>query len=266
MLAGHQVKICVLIKQVPEPEAAFKINADKTWIEEGDLAFTANESDSYALEEALLLKEGGGGGEVVVCTLGPERAAQVLKDALAKGADRALFLRDDRFNQVDGQGTARIFARALKEESCDLILLGLQADDTGEAQLGPMLAEQLDLPHVTLVVATELAEGRLTVKQEQESGWFQHLEVSLPALLTIQSGINQPRYASLRGIMAMKKKEVKRLSAADLALGPDDLVPDQTLHDLRVPAKTKRTVYLEGTPQQVAAQLLDALANDAQVI
>ncbi len=259
------MKICVLIKQIPEREAALNINADKTWIEEGGLAFTASESDNYALEEALLLKEASG-GEVVVCSLGPDRAAQVLKDALAKGADRALFLRDDHFNQVDGQGSARIFARALKEEGCDLILLGLQADDTGEAQLGPLLAEQLDLPHVTLVVATELAEGRLRVKQEQESGWFQQLDIDLPALLTIQSGINQPRYASLRGIMAMKKKEVKRLSAADLALGPGDLAPDQTLHELHLPTKTKQTIYLEGTPQQMATGLLDALANDAQVI
>ena len=259
------MKICVLIKQVPHQESVLKINADETWVDEKNLVFIANESDSYALEEGLLLKESQG-GEVVTCTLGPERAGQVLKDALAKGADRAIFLRDDSFSRLDSQGTARAFAAALKDEQFDLILLGLQTDDIGYAQLGPMLAEELNLPHVTLVVGTELLDGRVKVKQELEGGWFQHIEVDLPALLTIQSGINKPRYASLRGIMAMKKKEIRELTAADLGLNADDLTPSQTLVRLYVPPKIKETVFLEGAPDEMVAQLVEKLANKEKVL
>jgi len=154
----------------------------------------------------------------------------------------------------------------LKDEQFDLVLLGLQSDDTGDAQLGPMLAEELDLPHVTLVMGTELLDGRVKVKQELEGGWFQHIEVDLPALLTIQSGINKPRYASLRGIMAMKEKELKQLTAADLGLNADDLVPDKIVVRLYVPPKTKDTIFLEGAPEEVVVQLVEKLANEAKVI
>lgn len=259
------MKIAVLVKQVPDTQSVLKINAEESWVVEDNLVFTSNESDTYALEEALLMKESLG-GEVVVCTLGPERARQVLKDALAKGADRALFLQDDGISQLDSRGMAKAFARALRDEKFDLVLLGLQADDTGEAQLGPMLAEELYLPHVTLVVHTELLDGRVKVKQELEGGWFQHIEVDLPALLTIQSGINKPRYASLRGIMAMKSKELKQLAAADLGLSAGDLIPDQTLERLYIPPRTKETVFLEGTPDEAVAQLVEKLANEAKVL
>ena len=259
------MNICVLLKQVPDQGSVFTIDSDETWVQEDNLVFTTNESDTYALEEALLMKESRG-GEVVVCTLGPDRASQALKDALAKGADRALFLRDDAFEPLDSLGAARAFAAALKDESFDLIFCGLQADDTGEGQLGPMLAEQLSLPHVTLVVQTELLDGCIKIKQELEGGWFRHLEADLPALLTIQSGINKPRYASLKGIMAMKRKEIKQVSAADLRLTTDDLTPHQILKRLYVPAKTKETQFLEGSPDEVVAQLVEKLANEAKVL
>lgn len=259
------MNICVLLKQVPDQGSVVTIDADETWVKEDNLVFITNESDNYALEEALLMKESGG-GEVVVCTLGPDRASQALKDALAKGADRALFLRDDAFDSLDSLGAARALAATLKDESFDLILCGLQADDTGEGQLGPMLSEQLGLPHATLVVQTELLDGSIKIKQELEGGWFRHLEVDLPALLTIQSGINKPRYASLKGIMAMKKKEIKQVSATDLGLSADDLTPHQILKRIYVPAKTKETQFLEGSPDEVVAQLVEKLANEAKVL
>lgn len=259
------MNICVLLKQVPDQGSVFTIDDDETWVRVDNLVFTTNESDSYALEEALLMKASKG-GEVVVCTLGPDRASQTLKDALAKGADRALFLRDDAFDALDSLGVARAFAAALKDEAFDLILCGLQADDTGEGQLGPMLAEQLGLPHVTLVVHTELQDGSIKIKQELEGGWFQHMEADLPALLTIQSGINKPRYASLKGIMAMKKKEIRQISAADLGLSTDDMTPRQILKRIYVPAKTKETQFLEGSPDEVVAQLVEKLANEAKVL
>ncbi len=257
------MKICVLIKQVPDSGSVLRIRGDESWVEEDNLVFTANESDSYALEEALLLKEAHG-GEVIACTLGPERSRQVLKDALSKGADRGIFLHS--FGNLDCNGLAKVFAKVLEKEQCDLILCGLQADDTGEAELGPMLAEELHLPHVTMVVQTELHNGSLKVKQELEGGWFRQVETRMPALLTIQSGINKPRYASLRGIMAMKKKELRELTAADLDIAATELTPLQTLQRIYLPVKTKETVYLEGAPEEVVAQLVDKLANEAKVL
>ncbi len=258
------MRICVLIKQLPDTGSALKIRADELWVDEDNLVFSANESDSYALEEALLMKEAQG-GEVVVVSLGPERVGQVLKDALAKGADRAIHLHDPAWEVLDSLGLARIMAAVLKEEQCDLIFTGLQSDDTGDGQLGPMLAELLDMPHVTLVVETELSDGRIKVKQELEGGWFQYVTAQLPVLLTIQSGINKPRYASLRGIMAMKHKEIKAVGAGDLDLPADQWVAGRTLQRLYVPEKTKETVFLEGSPQEVGAALVDHLVNTAKV-
>lgn len=259
------MKICVLIKQVPDKESVLKINPEETWVVEDQLVFTTSECDSYALEEALLLKESHG-GEVVVCSVGLERSVQVLKDALAKGADRALFLSDPDFQHLDNQGITTILAKVLKEEKFELVLSGLQSDDTGDSQLGPLLAEELDLPHVTLVVETEVLDGRLRVKQEQEGGWFQHIEVDLPALLTIQSGINRPRYASLRGIMAMKSKEIKQLGADDLGQDITELSADQHIDRIYIPPRVKETTFLEGTPDEVVTQLIDKLDNEAKVI
>jgi electron transfer flavoprotein beta subunit len=259
------MKICVLLKQVPDNESVLKITSDEKWVIEDQLVFTTNECDTYALEEALQLKEAHG-GEVVVCSAGPERSSQVLKDALAKGADRAIFLNDPDFQHLDSQGTATIVAQAIQGEAFDLILCGLQSDDTGDSQLGPRVAEELDLPHVTLVVETEVLDGKLRVKQEQEGGWYQHLEIQLPALLAIQSGINKPRYASLRGIMAMKSKEIKPLKAGDLGEGVFELSVNQHISRVYIPPKVKETQFLEGTPEEVVAQLVEKLDKEAKVI
>lgn len=259
------MKICVLMKQIPDPVSALQIRADQLGVEEDNLVYSTNESDTYALEEALLLKEAHG-GEVVAVTAGSDRVTQLLKDALSKGADRAIWVRlkDDR--QLDSLGLARLFAATLKDESCDLILTGLQSDDSGHGQLGPMLAELLDLPHVTLVVATEIDGESVKVKQELEGGWFQNVSATLPALLTIQSGINNPRYASLKGIMAMKRKELKEIEPDDLGLDPQKLVPMQTVERLYLPVKSKQTVFLEGSPAEIATQLIDKLTHEAKVL
>ncbi len=259
------MKICVLLKQVPDPGSVLKIGPDETWVVEDNLVFITNESDTYALEEALLIQEARG-GEVVVCTLGPERSRQVLKDALSKGADRAVFLHDEAFTSLDSNALAKVFTAALRDDQFDLVLCGLQADDSGEAALGPMLAGGLQLPHVTMVVHTELTDGGITVKQELEGGWFREVQTQLPALLTIQSGINKPRYASLRGIMAMKKKEIREITAADLGISPADLEPLQNLRRISLPVKTKETTFLEGSADEIVAQLVDKLVNEAKVI
>ena len=259
------MKICVLMKQIPDPASALRIRADERWVDDSHLVYSANESDSYALEEALLLKEAHG-GEVVAVTAGSARTTQMLKDALAKGADRAIHVARESDGYLDSHGMAHLFAATLRAEAFDLILTGLQSDDTGHGQLGPMLAELLDLPHVTLVVATEIDGTSMQVKQELEGGWFQNVTASMPVLLTIQSGINKPRYASLKGIMAMKSKEIKEVLPGGLGIDPQKLQPMQTVGRIYLPVKSKETVFLEGSPAEVAEQLVEKLTNDAKVL
>tara|TARA_B110000467_G_scaffold156913_1_gene170997 strand:+ start:1437 stop:2210 length:774 start_codon:yes stop_codon:yes gene_type:complete len=257
------MKICVLMKQVPDKDAALKINATGLGIDTSDLTFVTNESDSYALEEALLLKEAHG-GEVVVCTLGADSSLQVVKDALSKGADRGLFLRDDAFDNLDILSLSKVFAAALKDENLDLIFSGLQSDDVGNGQLGLLIAEHLNTSHASLVMETEMVgDSVIKAKRELESGWFQWTELDFPASLTIQSGINTPRYASLRGIMMMKKKTIDTKSAEDLGL---NLTSQTSTTKMYIPEKTKETVYVDGTTDEIVSKLVDIFANDIKVL
>jgi electron transfer flavoprotein beta subunit len=259
------MRIIVCIKQVPAPDAPLRLNAAGTWIQEADLSFAINEPDLYALEEALRLKEKHG-GEVVVCCLGPARAQSAIKEALAKGADRALHLDDSAFEALDANGVACALARAIQKETPDLVLTGLQSDDAGFAQTGVLLAELLGFPHSTIIMEIQLEGTMLKVKRELEGGWFQWIEMSLPALLTIQSGINKPRYATLKGIMAAKNKPLKKLTLADLGLGAEDLAARQRITKVYVPAKKGQTEFLEGSPKDVAVRLVDKLKNESRVL
>jgi len=259
------MKIVVCLKQVPSRDANLKLNRDSTWIEEADIGFEINEPDVYALEEGLRLKEKLG-GEVIVCTLGPARAGQAIKEALAKGADRALHLEDSAFENLDAHGTARVLAAAVRRESPDLVLTGLQSDDFGFAQTGVILAEMLDLPHSTIVMEIQAEGGGLRVKRELEGGWFQWIEMPLPAVLTIQSGINKPRYATLKGIMAAKNKPLQKLAAGDLGLDAEALKPRQVISRVYVPQKTAQAEFIEGSPREIAERLVDKLKNEARVI
>ena len=208
------MKIAVCIKQVPTRDWQPKLNESKTWIREQDASYEMNEPDAYALEESLRLKEKHG-GEVVVCSAGPARVAQVIREALARGADRAIHVEDDGLAGADAFVVAESLAAAMKDEQFDLILTGLQSDDQGFAQTGVILAERLGLPHATIIMEVQADQaGTLRVKRELEGGWFQWVKMPLPAVLTIQSGINQLRYATLKGIMAAKKKEIRKAAAA----------------------------------------------------
>ena len=206
------MKIAVCIKQVPTREWQPRLNDDKTWIREQDVSYEMNEPDAYALEEALRLREKHG-GEVVVCSAGPARVQQVIREALARGADRALHVEDDSLGAADAFTAAAALAPAMAEQKFDLILTGLQSDDQGHAQFGPVLAEKLGIPHSTIIMEVNVDGSALRVKRELEGGWFQYVSMPLPALLTIQSGINQLRYATLKGIMAAKKKEITKVAA-----------------------------------------------------
>src|SRR2546422_1640827 len=246
------MKIAVCIKQVPTREWQPRLNDTKVWIRDQDAAFEMNEPDAYALEEALRLKEKHG-GEVVVCSAGPARVAQVIREALALGADRAIHVENDALASADAFVTSEALASAMKEDKFDLVLTGLQSDDQGFAQVGVILAEKLGLPHATIIMevqaepSTSSGQGAtLRVKRELEGGWFQWVAMPLPAVLTIQSGINQLRYATLKGIMAAKKKEIRKASA------PSSASARQKIVSLYVPEKGKKTQIIGGSPAEAA--------------
>jgi electron transfer flavoprotein beta subunit len=262
------LKIAVCLKQVPSRDAVLRLSSEATWVQESAVSYEVNEPDIYALEEALRLKEKttDSKAEVVICSLGPARAQQSIKEALAKGADRALHLDDAAFEGLDAYGTARCLAAALGRESPDLVLTGLQSDDLGFAQTGVILAEIMGLPHSTIIMEVEVSGRKLRVKRELEGGWFQWVEMPLPALLTIQSGISKPRYATLKGIMAAKNKPIQKLSLSDLGLSKQDIAPRQKITRVYVPVKRATTQFLEGSAKEVALQLVDKLKNEARVL
>ena len=257
------MKIAVAIKQVPARDSQLRISRSGKWIEETDLSYEINEPDAYALEEALQLKEKHGGEVVVVCA-GPARAAQSVREALAKGADRAIHIEEENLGAFDPLSAARLLAAALKGEDCDLILTGLQSDDLGYGQTGVILAELLGRPHATIIMQVEKQNGSIRVKRELEEGWFQHVEMPLPALLTIQSGISRLRYATLMGIKKAKSKELKRLTASALGVNPDS--PSIVLDHVYLPERAKRAQLFEGSPTEAAAQLVEKLKFEARVI
>jgi electron transfer flavoprotein beta subunit len=254
------MKIAVCIKQVPTRDWQPQLNESRTWIREQDATYEMNEPDAYALEESLRLKEKHG-GEVVVCSAGPARVSQVIREALARGADRAIHIEHEGLAAADAFVVAEALASAMKEEAFDLVLTGLQSDDQGFAQTGVVLAERLGLPHATIIMEVE-ANGAtgLKVKRELEGGWFQWVTMPLPAVLTIQSGINQLRYATLKGIMGAKKKEIRKAAA------PPGSVARQKIVSLYVPEKTKKTQIISGSPAEAARELVRRLREEARVI
>ena len=221
-----------------------------------------NEPDAYALEEALRLKEKHG-GEVIALCAGPARAAQSIREALAKGADRALHIQEERLSSWDTLGLARLLAKAIGPEKPDLVLTGLQSDDLGYGQTGVVLAELLGIPHATIIMAVEVLDGNVRVKRELESGWFQRIEMPLPAVLTIQSGINKLRYATLMGIKKAKTKEIRKLTAGELGVTAS---PTAAIERVYLPQKAKQTQLLEGSPREAAAKLIEKLRFEVRVI
>jgi len=256
------LNILVCMKQVPQKDAPLKLNEAGTWIRE-DISYEVNEPDAFALEEALRQKEQHG-GQVVVLTVGPARAQQVIREALAKGADRAIHLEDAAFLALDASNIAKAIAAAIHDDPFDLIFTGLQSDDYGYAQTGVLLAERLGWPHATIIMQIEKREGGIRVKRELEAGRFQFVDLPLPAVLTIQSGINKLRYATLLGIKQARNKPVKKVTLADVqhAIGRNL----QQIQRLYSPQKTKKTEVLDGTPAEVAKKLVERLRNDARVI
>ena len=263
------MKIVVAVKQVPERDAVVRVAADGRGVDESDVAWTMNEPDAYALEEALQLKERAGEGEVVVLCAGPERVQSTLREALAKGADRAVHVvtpeaGEGSLGERDSLDVARLLAEAVRAEAADLVLTGLQSDDLGAGQTGVVMAELLGVPHATLVLHVELLDGgdgrRIKVKRELEDGWMQHVEMALPALLTIQSGGNKLRYATLMGIKRARQKEMREVQAAAAGKRVDEVVK------VSPPTRVKRTEMLTGSADEVAAKLVERLRFEVKVL
>jgi len=256
------MKIAVLIKQVPGSESPLPLNSIQTWVDEAQVTYTMNPPDNYALEEALLIKEKVGNGEVVLVSLGPERVKKVIREGLAKGADRGIHLEEDSQIETDPLSIARSFASVLQDENFDLILTGLQSDDTGMGQTGVLIGELLEMTTATLVVETKILNGQICIKRELESGWFQWVKLPLPSSISIQSGLNTPRYPSLKGIMGAKKKEIRVISASE----HQSATRAQAIDQVFVPQTTKKTEVIEGNADTVVARIVEILKYDVKVL
>ncbi len=256
------MKIIVLMKQVANKDAVLRIGKDEKWIDESDVAFQTNESDLYALEEALRMKEAKGGGEVIVCTLGGQSAKTVIKDALARGADRAIHIVSEDSKGMSPFTIAKTIADAVREESADLIYAGLQSDDSGYGQTGVILAELLGVPHASLVIEIDKESSEFRVKRELESGWYQWFTYQLPALMTIQSGISQVRYSTLPGIMKAKSKPLREVTPTI-----ENSASVQKIEKVYLPLKLKTTQMLGGgDAKKGAVELVEKLKTEVRVL
>ncbi len=256
------MKIIVSVKQVAARDSALRLNSVGRWLDESDLSYEMNEPDAYALEEALQLKEKLG-GEVIVLCAGPARVTQTIREALAKGADRAIHVETAEDGVLDPLATGRLLAAAIGPETPDFVLTGLQSDDLGYGQTGVVVAELLGYSHATIVMEVEPQGKMVRVKRELEDGWFQNVVLPLPVVLTVQSGIKKLRYATLMGIKKAKTKEVKTVAARELGA---DMASQAEMERVYLPERSKKTQMLSGDAKQVAHQLVEKLKFEARVL
>jgi electron transfer flavoprotein beta subunit len=249
------MKILVCLKQVPHRDARLELRADSRWIKEEALKFEINDYDTYALEEALRIKDRGE-AEVVVASIGPERVAQSLRTALGMGADRAVHIWDDALAEADSLGIARTLAGLARAEHFDLVLMGHMSDDTNFAMTGPMLAELCGIPHTTAVMRAEIRNGEVVAEREVEGGALEVVSLPRPCLLAVQTGINEVRYASLKGIMQAKKKPLEKKGLAELGLSPADVAPRVRVERIYTPPKGQGAELLSGSSAEVAQKLV----------
>tara|TARA_E500000178_G_C16925141_1_gene709076 strand:- start:288 stop:1055 length:768 start_codon:yes stop_codon:yes gene_type:complete len=255
------MKIAVLVKQVPGSESSLPIKDDQKWIDESVASYVMNPPDNYAIEEALLIKEELGEGEVVIVSKGPKRIQKVIREGLAKGADRAIHLKEDTM-ATDPLNIAKSFSTVLKEENFDLIFTGLQSDDTGMGQTGVLIGEILGISTATLVIETDIKENKIKVKRELESGWFQWVTLPLPASISIQSGLNNPRYPSLKGIMGAKRKEIKVIPENK----DNNRKQFQKIDKIFVPKTDKKTEFIDGDTDKSVTRIIKILKSEIKVI
>ena len=252
------MKIAVLVKQVIGSESALEISQDQKWIDNSNATFVMNPPDNYAIEEAMLIKEKVGAGEVVIVSMGPQRVQKVIREGLSKGADRGIHIETESLNEIDPLYTSKVLAETLRDENFDLILSGLQSDDSGMGQTGVLLGELLNMSTATLAIETDIDQNKIRVKRELESGWFQWVELESPSSISIQSGINQPRYPSLKGIMGAKKKEIKVIPAPQVE-------KRQSISEIFVPKKSKETEFIETDIDSTVERIIEILKTEVKV-
>ena len=252
------MKIAVLVKQVVGSESALEISQDQKWIDNNSATFVMNPPDNYAIEEAMLIKEKVGAGEVVIVSMGPQRVQKVIREGLSKGADRGIHIETESLNEIDPLYISKVLAETLRDENFDLILSGLQSDDSGMGQTGVLLGELLNMSTATLAIETDIDQNKIRVKRELESGWFQWVELEFPASVSIQSGINQPRYPSLKGIMGAKKKEIKVIPAPQVE-------KRQSISEIFVPKKSKETEFIETDIDSTVERIVEILKTEVKV-
>ena len=252
------MKIAVLVKQVIGSESALEISDDTTWVKEENASFVMNPPDNYAIEEALLIKEKIGEGEVVIVSQGPTRVQKVIREGLAKGADRGIHIEENGQMETDPLSIAKSLTNALKDENFDLVLSGLQSDDTGMGQTGVLVGELLGMSTATLAIETDIDKEQIKVKRELESGWFQWVTLQTPSSVSIQSGINQPRYPSLRGIMGAKKKEIKVFQSQNTE-------KQQSLDKVFIPQTSKETEIIDTDLNSAVDRIVEILKSEVKV-
>lgn len=260
------MRIFTCLKEVPHRDTRYQITAEGTGIIETDLTFEISECDEYSLEEALKLKEKHG-GEVIISTVGHERSERSIRKGLSMGADRAILVADNESKASHPYAVALVLSEILRSEQYDLLLLGTHSDDFNYGQTGVILAEFLGLPHATIVMEIQADMNNQTVRamREMENGWFEWVEMSMPAVLTIQAGISKVRYPSLRGIMQAKKKEIKKIDLNSLGLNLES-VPQLEISKLYFPESVSRAEILEGDSSAVVAELVERLKKEAKVL
>ena len=252
------MKIAVLVKQVPGSESPLNIDSSEKGLDESQVTYITNESDNYAIEEALQICDKLEEGEVVIISMGPQRVQKAIREALAKGGHRAIHINTNSSASSDPLVTASALASIMKDEKFDLIFSGLQSDDLGFGQTGIILGEMLEMSTATLAMSTEVAEGKIRVKRELESGYFQWITMTLPASISVQSGCNTPRYPSLKGIMGAKKKEITEVQF-------NEIDTFQSVKRLYSPSNSKETVMIEGSTENIVEKLVDVLKNEIKI-
>jgi len=250
------MKILVCLKQVPHKDARLELASDGSWIQDANIKFEINDYDNYALEEALRVKDKDAASEVVVLSIGPDRVQQSLRTALGMGADRAIQIWDEGLAKADSLAIAKTIAAVAKAESCDLLLMGLMADDTNYAVTGPMLAELLGVPHATGIVSAKLDGGQVEVERELEGGALEVVKLPLPCLLTVQTGMNEVRYASLKGIMQAKKKPLDKKSLTEISLTATAVAPKVKIEKIYSPPKGGGAEILTGSKDEIAGKFV----------
>lgn len=261
------MNIIVCVKQVPDTESKIRIAQDNKSIDESNINFVVNPFDEYAVEEALRIKEAKG-GEVTLISAGKEKVIAALRTCLAMGADKAILIKDDLFDTSDSLTIAKALSSTIKDLPFDLILFGKLGVGTDHGQIGPMVAQLLNLPHVGVVVKLELKNGMLVAYREIERA-MEIIESSLPAVVTAQKGLNEPRYASLKGIMMAKKKEITINEASEAGLSSAEMGEEgakMKVEEIGLPPERAAGKIIEGEPAEAAQKLAQLLRQEAHII